>query len=631
MMKKIIVVLFLFILLNPVVVFAKEGTKKMYIKMTIEENGSVKVEELAELSGKYNGRLRDIAYRNENAKLFTGSYEGFKGSSIYNGSGISDVKVCETASYNISEDDFGKCAREYKTVSYANNGTSGVYQRTDTKNGVNLKIYNPSSTHKSFYLSYTILDAVVMHNDVAELAWNILGDAYTENIEELKVWVSLPKADNDLRVWLKGGKNTLNGKIENIKNKTAYIYFDFLGAYNPITVRMMFNKSITPLSTKLSGVNGKDNILKVEEEAATEANKVRDRIKRQNYLVMTLTVIWYLSAVIILILFIRAKKKNGKSSFEQDYLRDLPAEYGPEILEYLMKNHVSDLGMSASLLNIIDKKVLAVSENPDENKDYYLTLEDKEMNGLTPNEKRLCKLFIEQIGNGEKVSLSEIKNYGNDAKKASILLREYNIWKTNANMEGKEEGFFTGLQPIQNASLIIGVLSIGIIVLNISFETNFIPGFLVVIFGVFLCLYILSYSFKTEKGALDYSKWLAFKRFLKDFGLLHEKELPEIKLRGKYLTYATVLGCADEVEKAMKIHMDAMNIDESSAFYWDYYYTNHLMRAHIYSSISSSIASSVSASRSSIASSSSASGDGFGGGSSFGGGSFGGGGGGGRF
>lgn len=629
-MKKFIFALLILIILSPVSVFAKDTTKRMYIKMDVQTDGSIQVEELAELSGEYNGRLRNIEYKNLGSPTFTGNYEDFKGSNIYNGSGITDLKVCETAP-NINENSFGKCEREYQSVSYANNGAFGIYQKTDTANGINLKIYNPSTRKKAFYLSYTIQNVVVVHNDIAELAWNILGDSYEENIEELKVWVNLPEEDDDLRVWLKGNKNTLNGEIENIKNKTAYIYYDFLGAYNPITVRMMFNKNITPHVTKLSGISGKEYILKAEQEAADEANKIRDQIKRQNRVIIILTIVWYLAALIILILFMKEKKKNQKSSFEQDYMRDFPANYGPEILEYLLKNNVGDLGMSASILNIIDKKVLSVSENPDKKKDYLLVLEDKEMKALTDNEKRLCKLLIEKIGNGEKVFLSEIKNYGNSTKKASILLKEYNIWKTNANMDGKAEQFFMGVQRVQILSLIVGILSIGLLFLNISFETNFIPGFLVVIFGIFLCLYIMSYSFKTEKGSLDYAKWMAFKRFLKDFGLLHEKELPEIKLWGKYLVYATVLGCADEVEKAMKVHLDAMNIDESSALYLDYYYTNRLMRAGIYSSVSSSITTAVSASRSSIAASSSSSGSGFGGGSSFGGGSFGGGGGGGRF
>ena len=211
------------------------------------------------------------------------------------------------------------------------------------------------------------------------------------------------------------------------------------------------------------------------------------------------------------------------------------------------------------------------------------------------------------------------------------MMAKYTEWKNNAIAEGRNLNFFAGIHITQTITLILGILSIAILWLNVSLDTGFIPGYLSIVIGIAEAIYAMNYSFKTKEGALEYAKWQAFKRFLKDFGLLHEKELPEIALWGKYLVYATVLGCADEVEKAMKIHMETLNIESSSPLYLDYYYTNTLLHANLYSSIASSARTGISSSRSSIASSSTSSGSGFGGGSSFGGGSFGGGGGGGRF
>lgn len=628
--KKYLLLLFTTILLLPQTVFAKDSTKRMYINIDVLKDGAIEVQEAAELSGEYNGRLRNIEYQNANTKTFTGKKEDFKGSDIYNGTSITDLRICEL-SQDFNESNFKTCEREYQQVGYASEGTSGVYQKTDKVNGIDLKIFNPSSRKKAFYLSYKIPNVVVMHNDIAEIAWNILGDSYEENIEELKVWVNLPEKDSNLRVFLKGNANTLNGEIQKQNNQTAYIYYNFLGAHNPITVRLMFDKNITPAAKKLSGVEGKDKILEVEEESANEANALRDRIKKQNMIVIILTITWYIVSIFTFIYLEIEKRKNKKVDFDQDYYRDFPGTYGPEILEYLLKKNITDKAMSASLLNIIDKRVLKVEENPDKKKDYFLILEDSEMKSLTENEKKLCRLFIEKAGDGKQVSLSKLQHYGNNVKQAKIFLNEYNSWKSKAILEAQAQNFFKGIQKCQIVSLIVGILSCFVLYLNISLQTGFIPGYFCMILGVMESLYAFSYAFKTEKGSLEYAKWQAFKRFLKDFGLLHEKELPEVKLWGKYLVYATILGCADEVEKAMKIHMDAMNMNENTPGYWDYYYTNRLMRAHLYSTISSSVTTAVASSRSSIASSSSSSGSGFGGGSSFGGGSFGGGGGGGRF
>lgn len=630
-MKKKFYLLLIVLFLFPLQVNAKDGTKRMYINMDIQKDGSVQVTEVAELSGKYNGRLRDINYANPGARIFSGSYEDFKGSSIYNGSTITDLKVCETAP-NISKESFGKCEKEYELVSSAYNGGYGVYEKSESLNGVSLKIYNPSVRKKAFYLSYTIQDVVVVHNDVAEIAWNILGDSYEEDISDLKVWVNLPEKDSDLRVFLKGSEKTLNGEIKKINDQTAYIYYNFLGAYNPITVRMIFDKREVPFATKLSGIAGKDNILKVEKEAAEEANRIRERIQRQNNIIIAITVFWYIIAVISLLCFVRAKKKNKQVDFFQDYYRDFPGEYGPEVLEYLWKKNVTDLGMSASILNIIEKGTLKVEENPEKEKDYFLILEDKELTNLTENEKRLCKLFIENIGNGEKVSMNEVRQYGKSTTKARKMVNTYNTWKNQAMLEGKKQEFFVNTHITQVICLVVGFLSFAVMYFNISFDTAFIPGYFTVILGMIIAFCSLSYSFKTPKGALEYAKWQAFKRFIEDFGMLQEKELPEIKLWGKYLVYATVLGCADNLEKAMRVHLEAMQeITEGAPTYLDYYYTRRMMQVGIYHSIHSSVHTAVSSSRSSIAASSSSSSSGFGGGSSFGGGSFGGGGGGGRF
>ncbi len=633
-MKKNWFLIFLFFLfLVPNEVFATETTKKMYIRMNILEDGSVKVEEVAELSGEYNGRWREIAFKNLTAREFSGSTEDFKGSSIYNASAITDIQVGEVP-LHITKNSFDQCEKKYQRVYSGSSGQYGVYEESDTNNSVSLKIYNPSSRNKSFYLSYVLHDVVVVHNDVAEIAWNILGDSYQENISDLKVWVHLPKKDPTLRVWLKGSEKTLNGEIRKKKDQTAYIYYDFLGAYNPISVRMMFDKSITPRATKYSGINGKEKILAVEKEAAEEANRVREQIKRQNFIIISISVFWYFLTIAAIVYFVISKKKNKKTTFEQDYYRDFPGDYGPEILEYLLKKNVTELGMSASILNIIEKKVFKVEENTEKEKDYHLILVDKEMKNLTEQEKLLCDLFINQIGDGTKVSMSEVRKYGKSRINGQKLLEQYDIWRKNAISEGQKKEFFTGTHPSQIFCLFLGVCSFIILFLNIAYETNFVLGYFSIFIGFLVGIYPLSYSFKSEKGALEYAQWMAFKKFIQDFGLLDEKELPEIKLWGKYLVYATVLGCAKEVEKAMKTRFDQLTAENNGTYLYGGYYYHDLdwyITAGIYHSIHSSVTNSISSSRASIASSSSSSSGGFGGGSSFGGGSFGGGGGGGRF
>ena len=98
-MKRIKIVLIFIIALLVVSlannVFAdNETTKLLYQDITINEDGSITVREAAWLNGEYNGRLREIDFKNTYATTFTGIYSNFAGNTdIYNGTGMKNIKV----------------------------------------------------------------------------------------------------------------------------------------------------------------------------------------------------------------------------------------------------------------------------------------------------------------------------------------------------------------------------------------------------------------------------------------------------------------------------------------------------------------------------------------------------------
>ena len=280
-MKKryLLIIIACFFLLNPQQVRAVETTKKFYSNIDIEKDGSVKVKELFELSGNYNGLRRIINYRNSNAKEFSGSVSDLEGSSIYNGSSITDLQVSSVSNSNLTFNSLNEAVNYFTLVNYANKGESGVYTREDTSNGVSLLVYNPSPKNEAFYLSYTIPNVIVVHNDIAEYAFNIFGSEYEENIKDFRVQVNLPGEDSDFRAWLHG---PLNGYMDRTDNKTAVATSDFVGAYNPVSIRILFNKDLVPNATKLSGMTAKEDIIKYQTKLADEANATREKIAREN-------------------------------------------------------------------------------------------------------------------------------------------------------------------------------------------------------------------------------------------------------------------------------------------------------------------------------------------------------------
>ena len=59
-------------------------------------------------------------------------------------------------------------------------------------------------------------------------------------------------------------------------------------------------------------------------------------------------------------------------------------------------------------------------------------------------------------------------------------------------------------------------------------------------------------SVLTKEGAIEKEQWNGLKRFMEDFSLLNEREIPELALWEEYLVYANAFGIAEKVIKQMK-------------------------------------------------------------------------------
>lgn len=629
----IIVVTVLIIVFLPVVfsLFDGEPTDKFLSLIEIEEDGSIKVRELIKMNGDYNGMDRDIYASSLTNFSSTGTLKDIEGNNtLYDGSGVIDVRAGSISDDgNLSFDDFNRDVKYFDEVSYANNGESSKYiYNYYNNNNAYLKIYNPSSLDEIFYIEYTVTDVVVVHEDIAELAWNTLGDGYRENIGDYEVKVVLPNSDNDYRVWLHG---PLNGEIERTNNKEALGTFNFLGAYNPVSIRLIFDKSLVPNATKVSGLTAKDAIIDYQTELSDEANLERERIQRENMTLIIVSSVWALITIGLAIGVYLREKNMKKTAFNMEYFRDFPASYGPEVLEYLLDKNVTEKSLSATILNLIYKKVLKVEIIDRKLKDdYKLVLQEYDEASLSETEKIALNLIINEIGNSKEVVLSTIRKHCSTLSNANNVMNLYNDFIRKSKSLGKSELFFATTPGLVAFSVIFSLLGLVLTFISFALDLSWL-GIIIIILMIALIIFVITRKFYTKKGAEHYVKWMAYKKFLEDFSRFNEKELPEVTLWDKYLVYAVVLDCADKLSKEMELKMP--NMDTSNTTYVGYnpYMTHYIITTNLYSSINSGIHTAVASSRSSIAASQSSSGGGFGGGSIGGGGSFGGGGGGGRF
>ncbi len=631
-MKKGLQIIILTILLClPIGVCAKDGISNYYIDLTVEKNGDVTVEELFVLEGSYNGYERIINYSGA-SNTFNGNLESFNGSRIYNGDSVEIEEVKSIAiSSNSTFSDLKKEGTLFQKSTNVSTGEFGKYKVNNTNKGKAIRIYNPSSKkQRGFYIKYRITNMAVVHNDIAEVGFNLFSDEQLENIDSLEMHIHIPENQTELRAWAHG---PLWGETKNISKKEMQLNITSLDAQQAVDIRFVFDKNVVPYSVKKSGVNGLNSILTVEDKKAKEANAAREQAREdEKYKKMigniffVCGILWLIGLIVIIIYVYRKHDREYKNTLPSKYYREFPDTYGPEVVGYLLHKQISNNDLSASILNLIYKK--AISYEPLEKDNYKLT--NLHATDVTETEQKLLDwLFHDQ----EEITLSQLKKEARSSYEP--FLNRYNTWYEKAKRQGESYHFYESSTKSKVLSILYCVLGL---VIPLSFMLIGMVNICIILLATLIqfaaicsIIYFAAYTKRSKEGNEAYHKWMGLKNFMNDFGNFHEKELPEISLWEKYLVYAVSLGCAKKLIKTMEIKVRDLEVAGQSI---DTTLID-LSRMHLWISLnqnlSSTVTSAISSAQSRVASSSNSSSGGFGGGFSGGGGSFGGGGGGGRF
>jgi len=543
-----------------------------YININILNNGDIKVQEVRKLNGYYNGIITNLNYKNNNS--ISNTTFDFLYDNMYNADNITDIKVFDIAEPVFSREIFNNLNKEFIKVDNAEMGDYGVYTLTNNYNGFTIKTFLPSKYNSAQYLEYTIKNAVVVHNDVAEVFWNLLRNN-NESIDDYNVWINLPDKSETQRIFLHGGVGT--SKI--VDNKIYEIHYNNISSYTDISYRIVFDKNIVSGSNKLSEVDGLESILKTEEEIYNSNNipnydnYIKEKNNETKYMIVLIIMI--ISSVSFLIhMFLKPRKKKQKQYTNyidlsiknndlynnSDYCRDIPFEYGPEIVDMLKHDgKITKCGISANILNLILKKIITVQKI---NNDYILNYTGSE---VMKNNMELCIIHY-LFGNELSNKLSNIKNFPK--------YKHYELY-TNI-LSNIPDNFHDDIYSNKHdkkriilliiATLILLVLFNPytlIFVLLFSFTSHTKKIIFIYCLGIGLSIVLFIKSFRNKKkvnlnyytklGLEHYNKWNKFEEFLLDFSNIKNKTILDVYLYEKYLVYAVALDIADKVIKEIKI------------------------------------------------------------------------------
>lgn len=494
------------------------------------------------------------------------------------------------------------------------------------------------SDRRIYEISYTVEGAIGKYTDYSQLYWQFVGEDFEIDAKKIKGEIILPnKVDNkeEIRVW--GHTAGLNGEIYATDNdKIEFTINDFkAGTY--VEIRSLFPNYVLNEDVKREynhEILG--TVLDEEEEWANEANRIRgirNLLVAFYYLVITVISIFLIISSIKKIKLI-VKRKQRKPSQEIVYFREIPREdASPGEALYLLnkskgKLQSNDIGkiFSGTILNFSLKKLIKVEEKENEKgkKEIFIKLTNKEgiLNIENKDEKAIGEFLISAFGGRENtpISVKELEKFIKNSSPRKILNMQEDI-KNGFNrklidikiIDKEEQDKYekeSGRQAMSISLCFIYVfLSILIIekLGNLAFIGSIICGIILFIYIVLSGIAIARINFYTQEGVDEIEKWRGLKKYMEEFSLLNEREVPEIAIWEKFLVYATAFGIADKVLKQFKIvYPDIENNINVNTYPYMY-----LM---IHTNFSKSFSNAISSSMSSAYSSASGGGGGFSGG-----------------
>jgi len=589
------------------------------LNVDILENGdAVVMEEITyDFDGDFNGVLRNIDYTRT--------------------SGLKDLTVG---------------VKEGENITYFSESTGAgtyVYELEDTGEYANLTIYEPSSDEKkTFYIGYTLVNVAEKYNDIGIFNRKIIDRGWDVPLNNITINITIPEGavKEDLKVYAHG---PLTGESEIVDERTfLFTVPSFNGEF--IETLVIFPPELISASTNVFEQDELQNILDNEQELADRANEIREEaIREQEELLereerekASRPIFGAAIAAALGSIFVMFRKftRELKPEFMGDYYRELPEDYSPAVMTYLLtKGRTKDDDIIATLLDLARKKVVKLRPMKiesglifkKEEDTFEITWMDKEkLSGLLPHEQFLATWFIDEIGGGTGLVLDDLEKIVKKQKAALQFQKDYEYFKAKVKDTAEKQQFFAP-NKLQGAKVFV-LIGIGLILSGLAglfLLGSFIAIGLIILGGVMIFgLISLNFVRKYSRRGVEHKvMWEAFKKFLQDFSNLKDAEIPSLVIWEHYLVYATSLGVADEViDQLPKVFTEA-DLSNPDLTYMGGYrsFGSFYLLNSSFNNTMSKVSSAVSSAQ--IASSSKSSGGGFGGG--FSGGSSGGGGGGG--
>lgn len=434
--------------------------------------------------------------------------------------------------------------------------------------------YQAEDTVRIFRIQYRLVGVVKCFQDVAEFYWKVIEDQHAQ-IGELRSAFFLPAQSSELFKLFVHTQAAPGEMVFSDDQRSVSFRLFQVPADTFVETRLLASPNVFP-DVPLQEEPRYELILE-EERRFAEA----ERISFQRGLVLLL-LFGGLGMAYLVLFFLYAFRygREPRLSYRREYEQEPPRLISPALLGVLLSQRKNfPLLVRAFLATILDlarRGFLTVHEEEQERRTFFSRREtlsfrftekgkdeknwEKELSPFEAEVLSLLKAFRRE--DTDLVSTTDIEEWGKklQGSKSNLLVFledwEQELRKTVEARDfplldktsERKKNLFIGLG--------VGYLVAGFLVLVAGGSFFGPPVFLLVpMFFVVVLLMLLAWRFLprwSPEAALEYRRWMAFRRFLTDFSLLKEASAKVLPLWDQYLVYAVVLGVAEKLLQHIK-------------------------------------------------------------------------------
>lgn len=555
--KKIICIILLFLLLfSTLTLVSADDDDRSYtidwghIDLDVGNNGMLHVNETYyyTFKGTYNGVYRDIPLKE--------------------GESIENIQIWADGAYPVLEESDVDGKKHLKIYLYADEEHTQPI----------------SDTSVTIYISYNMKHVITLFNDVGALQFKLWGEEWDVDIGELTATINLPgKTGNSYYLnpqEFNVSSSLTNGKIEATTTSIPK------GDFYELLVLMPLSDFNNATYAKHVNSDGKAMI----EKNLNDSINSREMWNNIYLILGLLSLLSPISAIVVYLKYGREPKVNYNGIYE----RELPSDDPPAVVNAMLNNKIGNPdmhGFEATILNLIDKKVIDLETQNNEKsdtKELILKLDKSKNENLSLNERTVVNTLYRFSTDGI-LNLSALNSQLSNKSDAEWFLEQFNAWQSNIKNEYLSDNILSSYFN-DSGSTIMSIISVvgfiaAIIMIILGFNSTLSSGAYTLLGGIFLIIFsIITFVVPddifgqwTEKGRLFYLKWKNFKKFLNDNSLIKEHPPESIVVWNKYLIYGSALGVAENVYKSMKLQVPNIDERDDNLYMYHYYGGYYLM------------------------------------------------------